>query len=103
MPAAYASVPRATRVPRLIPRPCVARGVGPRRATVSPWRFRGPTGGGVYPHAGARVGFDLIVNELLPGRLRRTGQLVWSGGNGWVWLRGDRQDPSRFGVLELVG
>ena len=58
---------------------------------------------GVYPHAGARVGFDLIVNELLPGRLRRTGQLVWSGGNGWVWLRGDRQDPSRFGVLELVG
>jgi len=58
---------------------------------------------GVYPHAGARVGFDLIVNELLPGRMRRTGQLVWSGGNGWVWLRGDRQDPSRFGVLELVG
>ena len=58
---------------------------------------------GVYPHAGARVGFDLIVNEMLPGRTRRTGQLVWSGGNGWVWLRGDRQDPSRFGVLELVG
>jgi len=32
-----------------------------------------------------------------------TGQLVWSGGNGWVFLRGDRQDPERFGVLELVG
>jgi hypothetical protein len=58
---------------------------------------------GVYPHAGARVSFDLIVNELLPGRVRRVGQLVWSGGGGWVWLRGDRQDPSRFGVLELVG
>jgi hypothetical protein len=57
----------------------------------------------VYPHAGGRVGFDLIVNEMLPGRMRRTGQLVWSGGNGWVWLRGDRQSPSRFGVLELVG
>ncbi|HJS43285.1 MAG TPA: heparinase II/III family protein [Gemmatimonadales bacterium] len=57
---------------------------------------------GVHPHAGARVRFDLIVNELLPGRMRRTGQLVWSGGGGWVWLRGDRQDPSRFGVLELV-
>jgi hypothetical protein len=57
---------------------------------------------GVYAHAGARVSFDLIVNELLPGRLRRVGQLVWSGGGGWVWLRGDRQDPSRFGVLELV-
>ncbi len=57
---------------------------------------------GVHPHAGARVRFDLIVNEMLPGRMRRTGQLVWSGGGGWVWLRGDRQDPSRFGVLELV-
>jgi len=54
------------------------------------------------PHVGARMGFDLIVNEMLPGRERRAGQLVWSGGNGWVWLRGDRQDPSRFGVLELV-
>jgi hypothetical protein len=52
---------------------------------------------------GARLGFDLIINEMLPGRVRRAGQLVWSGGNGWVWLRGDRQDPERFGVLELVG
>jgi hypothetical protein len=56
----------------------------------------------VRPHAGARVGFDLIINEMLPGRMRRVGQLVWSGGDGWVWLRGDRQDPARFGVLELV-
>jgi hypothetical protein len=54
------------------------------------------------PHIGGRVGFDLIINEMLPGRVRRAGQLVWSGGNGWVWLRGDRQDPARFGVLELV-
>ena len=58
---------------------------------------------GSHPHAGGRVAFDLIVNEALPGRTRRVGQLVWSGGNGWVWLRGDRQDPTRFGVLELVG
>ena len=82
------------------------------QAVAGGWR-RTPTGycvtvaipwpEGVYPHAGARVSFDLIVNELLPGRLRRVGQLVWSGGGGWVWLRGDRQDPSRFGVLELVG
>ena len=57
----------------------------------------------VHPHAGAHVSFDLIINEMLPGRLRRVGQLVWSGGGGWVWLRGDRQDPTRFGVLELVG
>jgi hypothetical protein len=52
---------------------------------------------------GHRLGFDLIINEMRSGRQRRAGQLVWSGGNGWVWLRGDRQAPSRFGVLELVG
>ncbi len=54
-------------------------------------------------HVGGQIGFDLIINEMLPGRERRAGQLVWSGGNGWVWLRGDRQEPERFGVLELVG
>ena len=62
-----------------------------------------PWPAGVYPHAGSRVKFDLIINEMLPGRVRRVGQLVWSGGGGWVWLRGDRQDPARFGMLELVG
>jgi hypothetical protein len=54
-------------------------------------------------HVGGRVGFDLIVNEMLPGRERRSGQLVWSGGSGWIWLQGDRREPARFGVLELVG
>ncbi|HEX9611829.1 MAG TPA: heparinase II/III family protein [Gemmatimonadales bacterium] len=58
---------------------------------------------GLRPAFGTRIAFDLIVNEMLPGRTRRAGQLVWSGGNGWVWLRSDRQDPRRFGVLELVG
>ena len=53
-------------------------------------------------HFGDRVGFDLLVNEMLPDRERRVGQLVWSGGGGWVWLRGDRQDPARFGELELT-
>jgi len=62
-----------------------------------------PWSEGLYPHAGGRVAFDLIINELLPGRMRRVGQLVWSGGGGWVWLRSDRQDPARFGMLELVG
>jgi hypothetical protein len=50
---------------------------------------------------GDKIGFDLLVNEMQPGRLRRAGQMVWSGGGGWVWLRGDRQDPTRFGTLEL--
>ncbi|MES1259155.1 MAG: heparinase II/III family protein, partial [Gemmatimonadota bacterium] len=46
-----------------------------------------------------RLGFDLIVNEMREGRMRRAGQLIWSGGPGWVYLRGDRHDPSRFGEL----
>ena len=46
--------------------------------------------------------FDLIVNEMRAGRQRRAGQLAWSGGGGWVWLRGDRQDRSRFGRLDLA-
>jgi hypothetical protein len=75
------------------------QGGGYRVTLAIPW----PPAEGLRPHAGAHAHFDLIVNELLPGRMRRSGQLVWSGGNGWVWLRGDRQDPSRFGVLELVG
>jgi hypothetical protein len=58
---------------------------------------------GLLAHVGGEAGFDVIVNEQLSGRERRAGQLVWSGGNGWVWLRGDRQDQGRFGVLELVG
>jgi hypothetical protein len=45
--------------------------------------------------------FDLIVNEMASGRERRLGQLVWSGGGGWAYLRGDRQDPGRFGRLVL--
>ncbi len=57
----------------------------------------------LVPRPGGAVGFDLLVNEMYPGRARRAGQLVWSGGNGWVYLRGDRQDPDRMGILELVG
>jgi hypothetical protein len=50
---------------------------------------------------GDELGFDLLVNRALPDRTRRAGQLVWSGGGGWVWLRGDRQDPARMGSIEL--
>ncbi len=53
------------------------------------------------PRGGDVLGFDLLVNEMQPGRLRRAGQLVWSGGGGWVYLRGDRQAPDAFGTLEL--
>lgn len=52
-------------------------------------------------YAGDTIEFDLLVNEMRPGRQRRAGQLVWSGGGGWVWLRGDRQDPGRLGTVTL--
>jgi hypothetical protein len=58
---------------------------------VPDWRVRG----------GDRIPFDLLVNEMRPDRLRRAGQLVWSGGGGWVYLRGDRQSQAAFGILEL--
>lgn len=50
-----------------------------------------------------RVEFELLVNEMRPERVRRAGQLAWAGGGGWVYLQGDRADPDRLGVLELVG
>ncbi|HUF34406.1 MAG TPA: hypothetical protein VMN37_00570, partial [Gemmatimonadales bacterium] len=53
------------------------------------------------PRVGDEPGFDVLVNRRETGRDRRAGQLVWSGGGGWVYLRGDRQDPASFGVLEL--
>jgi hypothetical protein len=42
------------------------------------------------------VALDVIVNDMSPTRTRRRGQLVLSGGGGWVYLQGDRQSPSRF-------
>jgi hypothetical protein len=56
---------------------------------------------GWEPRAEDELGFDVLVNRMTPDRERRAGQLVWSGGGGWVYLRGDRQDPAAFGVLEL--
>ena len=75
------------------------------RATPEGYRVtvRLPWPAWLRPQAGGEIGFDLLVNEMYPTRVRRAGQLVWSGGNGWVYLRGDRQDPERLGVLELIG
>jgi hypothetical protein len=53
------------------------------------------------PRGGDVLAFDLLVNEMHPDRQRRAGQLVWSGGGGWVYLRGDRQHPESLGRLEL--
>jgi hypothetical protein len=53
------------------------------------------------PRPGQEIGFDLLINRIEPERERRSGQLVWSGGGGWIYLRGDRQDPAALGLLEL--
>ncbi len=45
---------------------------------------------------------DLIVNETIPERERRRGQLVLSGGqNETIYLRGDRQDATRALAFSL--
>jgi hypothetical protein len=49
------------------------------------------------------IEFELAVNEMRPGRVRRAGQLAWSGGGVWVYLRGDRPGPASLGVLRLIG
>jgi hypothetical protein len=48
---------------------------------------------------GDTLGFDLVVNEMTSDRVRRLGQLVWSGDGGWTYLRGDR--GSAAGIIEL--
>ncbi|HXY30332.1 MAG TPA: heparinase II/III family protein [Gemmatimonadaceae bacterium] len=65
--------------------------------TPSGWaaRLRIPRQALPIPHPGA-IALDLLVNEIEPGRERRRGQLVLSGGGETVYLRGDRQDRARF-------
>jgi hypothetical protein len=96
----------------LVPEPGGGLRVSPREAVRGSWRetetgycvtFAFPWPAWLQPHVGDSIRFDLIINEMLPDRQRRAGQLAWSGGNGWVWLRGDRQEWARLGALELVG
>jgi heparinase II/III-like protein/alginate lyase len=54
------------------------------------------------PHDAPEFRFDLAVNLMTPDRERRAGQLAWSGGGGWIYLRGDRQAPGRFGRIRLA-
>ncbi|HEY5441266.1 MAG TPA: hypothetical protein VIJ90_08310, partial [Gemmatimonadaceae bacterium] len=65
------------------------------------WR---PTSSGYRLEATLHIGggapefsLDVIVNEVVSGRARRRGQLVLSGAAGeFIYLRGDRNDPSRL-------
>ena len=50
------------------------------------------------------VHVGVIVNEIVPGRARRRGQLVLGGAEGeWIYLRGDRHDPARLLPILLQG
>jgi hypothetical protein len=47
---------------------------------------------------------DVIVNDAGPGRVRRGGQLVLSGGAGvFVYLQGDRHEPRVLVVVSPRG
>jgi hypothetical protein len=95
-----------TRAVRVTPRD--AAGVGPRctahwsptadgyrmHIALSPIDHPAAAPGGVP--VDAPFGLDLIVNEISANRERRRGQLVLSGGGGFVYLRGDRQPASHF-------
>ena len=50
---------------------------------------------------GDTVLLNLVVNEQRQGRLTRAGQLVLSGGGGWVYLRGDRESPDAAALAEV--
>ena len=50
---------------------------------------------------GDRFAVNLVVNEMHSGRMRRVGQLVLSGGIGWVYLRGDREHPNSAVIAEV--
>jgi hypothetical protein len=45
---------------------------------------------------------NVVVNEMVPGRMRRSGQLALAGGGGWVYLRGDRESPATAAIAEVV-
>jgi hypothetical protein len=50
---------------------------------------------------GDEIPVNLVVNQMLPGRQRRAGQLALSGGGGWVYLRGDREPPGSAVIAEV--
>ncbi|MDA1080937.1 MAG: heparinase II/III family protein [Gemmatimonadetes bacterium] len=52
---------------------------------------------------GSQVALDVIVNDAVPGRARRRGQLVMSGAAGkFVYLRGDRHAPSQLVLFSVT-
>jgi hypothetical protein len=97
--ASWILVPEENGVVRVTPRTAVAREVPLQarwRPTDDGWEVRAVLPSSSFASSG-EFDLDVIVNEMPPGRERRRGQLVLSGGAGEsVYLRGDRQPPSRL-------
>ncbi len=69
-------------------------------ATLTGWRLTFDIPRALLPVSPFR--FDLLVNERPPDRARRRGQLILSGASGaFVYLRGDRHDPSSAWLLRI--
>lgn len=50
------------------------------------------------------IAMQVVINDMAPGRERRRGQLVLSGGPGeWVYLRGDRESHARARRFIVAG
>jgi len=90
---------RARPVAGTAPFPGPVTGVGRRTDAGYEILVRLPTGRSW--RRGDRVRFTATVNEMVPGRERRSGQLAMAGG-GWVWLRGDREFPAEAVEAEIA-
>jgi hypothetical protein len=53
------------------------------------------------PATARTLALDVVINETSPTRERRRGQLVLSGGSGYVYLRGARQPRDQFLTFSL--
>ncbi|MSR05697.1 MAG: hypothetical protein EXR93_01300 [Gemmatimonadetes bacterium] len=88
-------------------RPVAGTGAEPRRISAT-WKET-PDGYvmsilcdlGREARKGDLILFNVIVNQMIPGRQRRAGQLALSGGGGWVYLRGDREPRESVVAAEV--
>ncbi len=80
----------------------VARAWGTWRRTKAGYRILVSVDVGRPLQSGENLPVNLVVNEMYPDRVRRAGQLVLSGGGGWVYLRGDREHPRAAVIAEVL-
>ncbi|HEY4322216.1 MAG TPA: heparinase II/III family protein [Gemmatimonadales bacterium] len=97
-------LPDGTLAMRAITGPSAAPPRGAWQATSHGYRITValPAAGIRAVHENQGIAFDLFVNEMYPDRQRRAGQLIWSHGPGWVYLRGDRHALAAYGELAVV-